>query len=333
MDQKQIYIHAGLHKTASTFLQHKIFPKLDSKRIYFVKREDPMSATIHQYVLTENEEEAGQLFTHIVDWLRQVPQQKILISSESYAGDPYENYSNFQSVNQRLLKIFPGAEIILVLRNQIDWILSLYKQAARGYFLMLDEFLNYRNGEFQEKIPRHYRSVEGLRFDFRKMCRFYNENYGEERFHLLFYEEFAQSPIEFVEKLQNIFDCCVTGQIDFSPEYKSYDSFLVWVANFISKIFGVAALHNADYPQLQFWEAVKKKGLLYLPVILYRRLFQRLILKIMRAELRFQGDYTHFLLGRKKQKIAQYYSQSNQEISKYIKKPQIRNLYLQVEKK
>ena len=64
----------------------------------------------------------------------------ILISDELFYGYPRYNFINRSSIAKRISETIPDAEIILILRNQEDLILSLYNQyiKARTVYMKLD---------------------------------------------------------------------------------------------------------------------------------------------------------------------------------------------------
>jgi len=129
--KKEIYIHVGLPKTATTFLQKNIFRYC--KDIYFVKKLPFFTSNINM--------------------------NKILISNEALSGSPQSGRSvdRRDKIIRRLKKLFPEARIVLGLREKQKWTVSLYRQYVRqgGVCLFEDWFNNvfdHRFLDFDEYI-------------------------------------------------------------------------------------------------------------------------------------------------------------------------------------
>jgi hypothetical protein len=109
MEENQIYIHFGLHKTGTTFFQREVFPKYDN--IVFT------SSKLFNEILATNK-------------------TKFLVSHEGLFGLPFtknntENpryLENHLAAINKLSEFSAKVRIILSLRNHQDIIISLYKQ-------------------------------------------------------------------------------------------------------------------------------------------------------------------------------------------------------------
>jgi hypothetical protein len=101
----EVYIHVGLHKTATSFLQRNVFPNI------------PEIAYMKEFFITTP-----------------IPEHdKILISSEGLSGVPYinDNAEIQYIIANRLSRIFDNANVIIGIRDKEDWKKSLYKQYIR----------------------------------------------------------------------------------------------------------------------------------------------------------------------------------------------------------
>ena len=99
----QIFIHLGLHKTATKFLQHKVFVNIPEKIIYnpplmkqllcdLVKADD---ADVKDVIKEIQKEKLRLLKTG----------KKILLSREIISGDLYTLYKNVEQLNiQQILQ-------------------------------------------------------------------------------------------------------------------------------------------------------------------------------------------------------------------------------------
>lgn len=99
---REIFIHVGLPKTGSTWLQHSYFPKLDLILIKYKKD------------------------------FKIIPKKgKILISNESLSGSPRSSVKFRYYLTYGLKKSYPNAKIILGLREKKSWLKSLYNQGVK----------------------------------------------------------------------------------------------------------------------------------------------------------------------------------------------------------
>lgn len=106
----KLFLHIGLHKTGTTFLQREVFP---------------FWPEVHYF-------RGGSLFA-ILDELIDSPHSKFLVSRESLSGMPLSNnglswIEGFAAAVERLAKLVPDAGIIIAFRRQRELLLSLYKQ-------------------------------------------------------------------------------------------------------------------------------------------------------------------------------------------------------------
>ena len=121
-----IFIHVGLHKTASTFFQTKIFP-------YFENTTCLTRPYTQQSYGFNKLQFADDTVYNPEDLLLEIKQileehENILISDELLSGIPGCNYLNRSLIADRLSSLFPEGEIIIFLRGQKDILLSMYNQ-------------------------------------------------------------------------------------------------------------------------------------------------------------------------------------------------------------
>jgi hypothetical protein len=116
-------LHAGFHKTGSTFLQSAFFPKLEN--VLFIQKLD--LATVRQ------------LSNH---------DRSILFSNEAACGYQYPLTKVFSTARlENSLEITQCKKVILVVREFHSWILSLYFQTLNEkHHWSIEEFI-YQNRE------------------------------------------------------------------------------------------------------------------------------------------------------------------------------------------
>lgn len=162
MIKTEIYLHIGLHKTGTSFLQKMIFPKIKDISFYYPK----------------------------INEIKDIkPKNKTLISNESIAGQPYLlNKTNRYEMLNYIKKIFPNANIIFVKRNHKDWINSLYKQYIRsgGVYSFQRWFnsifdLDYIYNKYENELKKKFKNVLILNYEelkekpdlfIKKLCNF-----------------------------------------------------------------------------------------------------------------------------------------------------------------
>jgi hypothetical protein len=120
---QELFIHIGLHKTATTFLQDEIFPNLEG--LHYTRKEDITELireiTIHDQTISNIDSIKDRLAATFSG-------DRNLISGESLSGNPFLQYINRTNTLDKLRSMFPNAKIIIGIRSQVGIIASMYKQ-------------------------------------------------------------------------------------------------------------------------------------------------------------------------------------------------------------
>jgi len=112
-----LYLHVGLHKTGTTFLQKNVFPKFTG--ITYIR--DPV----------------------IEEFLRLDDDKKYLASNESLAGPLWGSPGQDERSIGRLAAMFPDARILMSFRPHHGFIVSSYKQLLHeGGTLPFDRYFD-----------------------------------------------------------------------------------------------------------------------------------------------------------------------------------------------
>ncbi|MHC4662737.1 MAG: hypothetical protein ACYS8W_13735 [Planctomycetota bacterium] len=187
----KIVIHVGLHKTASTFFQNKIWPGVENYR--YIGR----PYTQHNHAFNKLQYADGSLYdsSEVGSQIDKIKENKLLLSDESFSGKPYFfSYINRAIIAERLKELFPDANIVLFIRDQKDILLSIYNQYIKigaGVKRMEDLFW----------YPRKDYSLEDYRnrpFDYDLSTLYFNTN--QMYIHL---DSFLYSPL--VELFRSLF--------------------------------------------------------------------------------------------------------------------------------
>jgi len=131
----ELYIHIGLHKTGTTFLQDAIFPNL--KGIKYFYKPTNINGNLDTLSLKINE--------------------KTLVSDEEISFSmPNRNHVTRLDFIQMLHKKFPNAKIILGLRAYDSWLKSCYSQYIKsGGYLKFDDYKE----KYPHLKPSEYRRI------------------------------------------------------------------------------------------------------------------------------------------------------------------------------
>ena len=157
----KIVLHIGLHKTATSFLQTEVFYKLGKEVVfnpddvfYFVNAIFTLGIREQKFI-----DGARQL---VANYASCNDKRTLLISSEALSQSSLD--MNFHEHIELIKLIFPTAEIILFLRNQLDWLESLYRESIKhGYHQSIEDFLGYNNGKFENIEARYNKKKNALR--------------------------------------------------------------------------------------------------------------------------------------------------------------------------
>jgi hypothetical protein len=185
-----VFFHVGFHKTGTTFLQRNLFsrhPDLELRNTQLFFLED-------------------KLFCKGEDYYREMfhgnaPGKRLMESSESFSGHMF-GLGEYETVGLRIREICPGAKVLLMIRNQIGMVESLYKQyiKERG-ILDFEGFLGSSKGEGVLSKVRYLDQV-----------RFYKDTFGENLM-IAAYEDLAGNLKGFLETLY-----AFIGVKEFSPD-------------------------------------------------------------------------------------------------------------------
>ncbi|MFP4448673.1 MAG: hypothetical protein ACLFPH_08045 [Bacteroidales bacterium] len=196
-NKPEVFFHVGLERTATTFLQKRIFPYL--KDIHHVTRKE---------------------YNNYEKIIAETNHKKYLISNE-ISNDKLENELNKISLR------FPNAKIILVMRRQDKWIASQYKRAVKnGLPHRLNKFLDIDNdqGKWKKKHLYFFRFIEIIE------KKFHNSPL------ILFHHQLKEEPVEFVRRLLDYLGTeTPLEDLSLKPTHVSYSKKQLIIKRWISK--------------------------------------------------------------------------------------------------
>ncbi|MGF1482016.1 MAG: hypothetical protein ACFB4I_21465 [Cyanophyceae cyanobacterium] len=214
----RVFIHVGLHKTASTFFQTEVFPYFDNT-ICITRPYTQQGRGFNQLQFADDTVyEPKELESELEPIKEQ--NKNLIISDECLSGLPDINYLNRSLIADRLSKIFPQGEIILFIRGQKDILLSLYNQYVKmGGINPIDLYLWYPKEEYTyamycskdkkdywRKSTRPYnlltKNINREHFLYYRTIKMYHEKFC--KVHVFLYEDFYHNPQQVIERLENI---------------------------------------------------------------------------------------------------------------------------------
>ncbi len=202
---QEVFIHIGMPRSASTFLQREVFPKLESHQFLGLEQ----SYYSHAFNKLQFADQSFYNPEEVREYVNQFTESKLLLSNESFVGQSvYFNHSNRTRTCLRLKEIFPQANIILILRNQIDLLTSMYNINLQGNESgTIDDFVWFPQeagegglwgaGTSYFNTSRPVESPEG--YNYSTLLDLYESNF--ENVHVLLFEEMVDAPQAFSEKL------------------------------------------------------------------------------------------------------------------------------------
>lgn len=207
---RDVILHAGVHRTGTTFLQTRCFPFL--KDVHLVCRDNYSdSDTGSTADRLGRIASANPLFLDLAAEkaalersLESVEQRTVLISMERWFGSMWYGFHNNQINSQTFQYLFPEARIILTIRRQDTLLESLYRQILRGYgYPPVDGFLNLVDGRFLELGRNHacFPSLNPRTLDFHKYVRNYRALFGDRNVLVLPFEQMVQDARGFFETM------------------------------------------------------------------------------------------------------------------------------------
>ena len=185
----EMLIHIGHHKAGSTFLQKKIFPLIPANLI--MAPDVTYIAESKDYKPQQFIENMEQYFTSSLD--------KTILSQEVLSGRGDGNLMwDRLLIGQRLKQTFPNAKVLIVIREQLDYILSLYTFRVIQRGLERQNLSDYLEEKFEKRLMpklRYYGLVKS-----------YIELFGADNVLVLPYEQLVENSEAFVREIFEFMD-------------------------------------------------------------------------------------------------------------------------------
>ncbi|MCB1122751.1 MAG: hypothetical protein KJT03_14455 [Verrucomicrobiae bacterium] len=128
---KDCVIHIGIPKTATSFLQLKVFPHFSGLR-YLSHVDIRESVAFNHLQLADDSLYDDGI---VQDYIGSLKDDRLLLSEERFSGRflGFGGVINRSIIAKRLKEVLPDARILVFLRGQTSFIYSTYQQYIKGY--------------------------------------------------------------------------------------------------------------------------------------------------------------------------------------------------------
>jgi len=242
-------LHIGLQKTASTWLQNKLFKPT---KLGFGTFGGEAAVKRELVGLDDLEFDPDACRAVFAPGLEEVQARGLVpvLSAERLSGDVLFGAYDAARLADRLARTFPEARVLIVLREQRSMLFSAYQQYVKvGGQLPLREYL--RRASKSHPWPCDLR-----RYEYDRLIGRYHELFGRERVLVLPYELFRSDPADFVRRI-----------LDFAgaePEPGAAES--LWFAKVVNRSWppvGIAAKRRLNWlvrERMNPWAPIDGRG-------------------------------------------------------------------------
>jgi hypothetical protein len=234
-----IYLHVGYPKVASTWFKKKFLPHVKNIKVYdrAIVRE-----CFHEPGAFDFDADLVRKKLEPID-VRDIWISEELLTDRSWTGGVQGFVT--KEVANRLHEVFPQANIIIFIRNQIDILASFYLQYIKsGGNYNIQKFL-YPGKYLVGGANRLVISPDFFLYD--KVIKYYCDLFGRNKVHIFVFEEFKENPKEFISQFSSTFGLKLNiNEIDFSAANMGYRRFILPVRKF-TNIFSRNGPFNKYY--------------------------------------------------------------------------------------
>jgi hypothetical protein len=209
-------LHIGYPKTASTWFQRYFYPNIEN--ICYMDR-----YIIQQKLLTPGPFEFYR--DNVKKFFQSYDNKRIAICEELLIGRLRAGgLKGFMTkeIGHRLYDIFPDADIVIFIRNQIDIIASSYMQYVKaGGNYSVDRFLFHKG--FKHKDYHDLVLLNFAYFEYDKVVEFYSNLFNKDNVHVYLYEDFLHNNKMFLKDYINKFKLKIDiDDIDYNIANRGY---------------------------------------------------------------------------------------------------------------
>lgn len=233
VSEKQIFFHVGLSKTASTYLQEKVFPLFEE--VEYIHR-------MYRY-------------NNVFEIIEKSEKNIILISRE------FDH--QFERELKRFAPKYPDIQVIVVFRRQDSWIASQYRRFFKnGHIIPFTDFFSLKEdkGIFKKSdlYFTHYIEIVEKLFTKKPL--------------VLLYDDLRKDPMAFFDYIAGIMGVKYDKtKVNLKTKHKSYSEKQLKALKAVSKVISVRK-DNVKYPFLyqlkRFYTNLIRYSTLYIAKVL-----------------------------------------------------------------
>lgn len=232
---KNFNIHIGIHKTGSTFLQKKVFPKI--KSIKFLSQPNfkilegskytSLSKFMNRSPLVWRD--LGSLFLQKAEnKVKGDRKEDILISDEHAveANDPLRISKHIEEIKNVFEENYE-TKIVIVVRRQDTWLASAYSEMSNRYG-------KASQSHFEKWVDKRLQSHEnfysssGVRLKYYTLAKEVEKKVKQGNLKVIPFERLKKNPKKFIKEVCEFIEKGIPRGIDISPEYSRSKSSSVW---------------------------------------------------------------------------------------------------------
>ena len=196
MIKEELLIHIGYHKTGTTWLQNYFFRNPDTGFMMPFEREKVFENIVFVHPFDFDAELCCSYFNSVLKKHGSFSLYPVL-SVERLSGLPHCGDYESRDIANHLVSIFERPKILIVIREQVNMILSIYSQYIKiGGTLSLEQYMSLKR--------KHLTGQKGpdiSRYRYHRLIAYYQELFGKENVLVLPYEQFKHKPQDYVQKI------------------------------------------------------------------------------------------------------------------------------------
>ncbi|SFE11214.1 hypothetical protein SAMN05216238_108138 [Lentibacillus persicus] len=240
--KKTIYLHIGYHKTATTFLQWSIFPKL--KKVKLIRKTHAKDL-LNEVRLRKLDEDDVLRIRNAFD-KKGSDKKPTLISYEGWSGSPFsqKKSKSAYSILQDLRRIFPeehyDVHLIIGIRKQVDLMTSLYIE-------FLHQGGNKTEADYIDELERNNKFTNYLYNDYLDAVeKLFGKNYF-----IFIYENFKKGKDNYLLELLNYLGVKKVPEYSNQQVNRSYGVFQAKMARKLNTLFKTQKNPDGKIPEIK----------------------------------------------------------------------------------
>ena len=191
-------LHIGYHKTGSSWLQKCVFEnaKAGFSRVRGLKKLSLVEANPFDF-------EARKVSKKIEPRIREAQARNLVpvLSRERLSGNPHSGGYDSKIIADRLAAVFPTARVLVVIREQISMLVSVYKQ-----YIQIGGAATFQQYVTRPSVPPRIPLFRFDFFEYHRLISYYQDLFGATNVLVLPYELLRTQPEKFLEQIGEFLD-------------------------------------------------------------------------------------------------------------------------------